>query len=952
MSKSKNPCKDYKLLEIVGRGKFGTVHKAINKENNQVIAIKILNLDTDHEEVKDIQQEIHFLSNLKSVPNITHYFGSYLNGHKLWILMDYCAGGSVRTLLKPGPLQEKYIAVITRELLIALQFIHEHGVIHRDLKAANILISKDGNVKLCDFGVAAQLTSTAVKRTTMAGTPYWMAPEVITEGATYNAKADIWSTGITIYEMATGNPPYSDKDAIRAMQYITQHEPSRLEGRQYGPFLKEIVAMCLEEKQDVRPTAEDLLKSRFIKSSKSFPTSLLKEVIGKYLMWRDTRNAKTSGGAMRTIAEVPEVPDVAIAPDMNNNALGKTELGSSSPSITDDASIIGEEEEDIKWDFDSLKSAEYIVEHDIDLKNEDHQFDDFDMETNANREFITSPYNRTFTIGNTLINSHMNDTRVNSTMTGSRTGTQNYSTGMGTSAALSLQVDSIINSQTGSSVKVEPPKSLMRLFQTDEEINNELIRRQGDELMINGKANDKIMSISNHKIDYSMANTDEINTGIIDLSIAMPNLQQPHEMRQQIVPSPLVSIEIPNMDVIENEIQEREKQRSRATTLNNNLSNTNSTAKVESLISDQPLPIRKPTLTMSNNRTPSPARGLEQINTALQTSPSKQSSPLHMKPLVTNAQQPLLQPLNNLKMKPQINLANISNHKAMSGPQTAPVTSFTNAELIDSSIRARSQMRIQMPKPVSASAFNFNNVLKDVNNSSKNENSEKNQFGFDVNVASTLPLAMTPVTERQISTANITPEKESNKSTETSNASNVSSTLPSNLSHKLVFSNVASSNSIASTERKMSVDTTSRYVSHSNETSQLRNNSIVSTHDDTDRAADVTLTNENTPSSIIVNTDNMVTGLGMMTMNETGKASPLRMSSSNYGDLNKSSNTERLVKILSTSQMNVNRVTNYGLGISEVQADVNNIAEFYVNEIENLLANMDDMLDLVISELN
>lgn len=111
----------YKLLEIIGRGKFGTVHKGYNVDTKQVVAIKILNLDTDHEEVKDIQQEIQFLSSLKSVPNITHYYGSYLKGHKLWILMDYCAGGSVRTLLKPGPLQEKYISVITRELLIALQ---------------------------------------------------------------------------------------------------------------------------------------------------------------------------------------------------------------------------------------------------------------------------------------------------------------------------------------------------------------------------------------------------------------------------------------------------------------------------------------------------------------------------------------------------------------------------------------------------------------------------------------------------------------------------------------------------------------------------------------------------------------------------------------------------------------------------------------------------------------
>lgn len=952
MSRVRNPSKDYKLLEIVGKGKFGTVHKAINTETKQIIAIKILNLDTDHEEVKDIQQEIQFLSNLKSVPNITHYFGSYLNGHKLWILMDYCAGGSVRTLLKPGPLQEKYIAVITRELLIALQFIHENGVIHRDLKAANILINKDGKVKLCDFGVAAQLTSTALKRTTMAGTPYWMAPEVITEGATYNVKADIWSTGITIYEMATCNPPYSDKDAIRAMQYITQHEPSRLEGRQYGPLLKEIVAMCLEEKQDVRPTAEELLKSRFIKNSKAFPTTILKEVIGKYLVWRDNRSGKTSTTGMKTITEVPEIPDVAIAPDIQDGEIAiKDEHVSTIESAVDDSSIIGDEGDDIKWDFNSLKSAEYILENEIDFKNEDENFDDFDMETNNfNREFITSPYNRTFTIGNTLIHNNLNDTRVNSTMTGSHMGTHNYSTGMGTSAHLSSQVDSIINSQPGSSVKVEPPKSLMQLFQTDEEINNDLNKQLADEHLINSKVNDKMMNSSNHLIDYSMGKSEEMNmNNRIDISMHQQShdmIQNPVQLRQQLVSSPLVSIEIPNMDVIENEIQEREKQRSRATTMNNSLSNSSNPPKVESFISDQSLPIRKPTLTMSN-RTPSPARGLEQINTTLQTSPSKQTSPLHMKPLTSNNQQPLLQPMNS-KMKPQINLSNITNHKGISGPQTAPVSSYSNTDMLDSSIRARSQMRIQMPKPVSATAFNFNNVFKD---NGKNETTEKNQFGFDVNAASSLPLAMTPVTERPNPTANITPEKE-NRINDLSSGYTVSTVQPSNLSNKFSSSTINTINSAVNSERKMSFEATSRYPSTPNDINQMRNNSVISNTEDSEKAADVTLTNENTTSSIAVNTENMVTGLGMMTMNDAGKASPLRMNSVSYHDNSKINNKDRLVKILGISQMNVNRVTNYGLGMSESQTDESNISDFYINEIENLLGSMDDVMDLIMTELS
>lgn len=166
--------------------------------NNEVLAVKVLDVDKNEEEIKDIQLEVNFLSSLKNCPNVTHYYGSILEGTKLWIIMEYCAGGSLRSLLKPGRLDERYIGVITRELLIALSFIHKAGVIHRDIKAANVLVTKEGNVQLCDFGVAAQLTANNSKRQTMAGTPYWMAPEVIIEGTTYSYKVDIWSLGITV----------------------------------------------------------------------------------------------------------------------------------------------------------------------------------------------------------------------------------------------------------------------------------------------------------------------------------------------------------------------------------------------------------------------------------------------------------------------------------------------------------------------------------------------------------------------------------------------------------------------------------------------------------------------------------------------------------------------------------------------------------------------------------
>lgn len=978
MVTKKNVSQRYKLLEVIGKGKFGTVHKGVNVDTKQIIAIKILNLDTDHEEVKDIQQEIQFLSNLKSVPNITHYFGSYLNGHKLWILMDYCAGGSVRTLLKPGPLSEQYIAVITRELLIALQYIHENGVIHRDIKAANILISKEGKVKLCDFGVAAQLTSTAVKRTTMAGTPYWMAPEVITEGATYNAKADIWSTGVTIYEMATGNPPYSDKDALRAMQFITQHEPPRLEGRQYGPLLKEIIATSLEEKPDLRPSAEDLLKSRFIKNSKTLSTTLLKEVIGKYLVWRDNRNSNNinsntenpdttfnNGGNQNNESNFKDGVN-------NNNALTNHPM-SSSVSIAE-TSISMEDAENIKWDFDSLKSAEYIIENDINLNQSEEydKFDEFYFETNninTNRDFTTSPYNRTFTIGNTMINNAVAENR-----------------GLTATAA---QIDSIVNSPNELPSIKEPPKSLLQLFQTDDEINDDTKNNNNTN---NNNLNQTIIMNTN-------ANNND--SKIIDnLSIPLPLAQTQHPtdilptpttMRQQIT-SPLIPIEIPNMDVIENEIQEREKQRSRAATLNASALNSNNTTKVESLINDQPLPMRKPTLTLASTRTPSPAKALEQINTNLQSSPAKQTSPLHMKPLPVNMSQPLLQPINGTsKIKNGLNgLTNISTHKTLignssianNGPQTAPVTSISNAEMLDSSIRARSQMRIQMPVPVSATASTFSNVLmKDVG-SNTNSNIEMNQFGFDVNAASALPMAMTPVTEKP-SGPIVTPEREPTRSENLFNNNNISQNSTKFPQYSILSNNNNTSNSTSNTnissnintnntshmERKISFESnlkmlhsnTQSYLSFNATDTKISKNSMVPANDENERgtAADVTLTNENMSVLTSVDNDSVVTGLGMMTM-DNGKVSPVRRNTNNSMNLNSdnmmnslSLQNEQLFKILNNSQININKVTSFGLGLADNNTDMNGTESqgFYINEMDNLLGNMSDILELIVSEL-
>lgn len=258
--------KDYKILERLGIGAFGTVYKVQKLSNNNLYVIKQVPLfGLSPEQINDVKLEAKILSSVKSI-YIVRYFDSFEENSYLNIVMEYCNGGDLSQFIEKNkqinlPLKEDLIWSMFLKITIGLATLHKSKILHRDLKALNIFLTKDLDIKIGDFGVAKILTQTGFAKTVI-GTPYYLSPELCDE-LPYNDKSDVWALGCILYELCTYEHPFNAKCQASLVLKIIQSTPQPI-SKIYNENLQKLITLILDKNHLTRPSCYDILKLPYV----------------------------------------------------------------------------------------------------------------------------------------------------------------------------------------------------------------------------------------------------------------------------------------------------------------------------------------------------------------------------------------------------------------------------------------------------------------------------------------------------------------------------------------------------------------------------------------------------------------------------------------------------------------------------------------------------------------
>ncbi|KAG2317864.1 hypothetical protein Bca52824_020986 [Brassica carinata] len=292
-NKSKSPDNKYMLGDEIGKGAYARVYKGLDLKNGDFVAIKQVSLENV---VQD--DDLNTIMNLNH-KNIVKYLGSWKTKTHLHIILEYVENGSLANNVKPnkfGPFPESLVAVYIAQVLEGLVYLHEQGVIHRDIKGANILTTKEGLVKLADFGVATKLNESEFDTNSVVGSPYWMAPEVI-ELIGVCAASDIWSVGCTVIELLTCVPPYFDMQPSAALYRIVQDDSPPIPDS-LSPDITDFLRQCFKKDSRQRPDAKTLLSHPWIRNSRrALQSSLRNSEAIKYMKEAAASSEKDDEGS-------------------------------------------------------------------------------------------------------------------------------------------------------------------------------------------------------------------------------------------------------------------------------------------------------------------------------------------------------------------------------------------------------------------------------------------------------------------------------------------------------------------------------------------------------------------------------------------------------------------------------------------------------------------------------